>query len=97
MAAASGAGALAGFKIVDLSRVFGGPLCTQLLGDHGADVIKVEPPQGDETRGWGPPEQDGESAYYTGINRNKRSHRPRPVDRRGARDPAAGCWPTPTC
>ena len=73
MAAASGAGALAGFKIVDLSRVFGGPLCTQLLGDHGADVIKVEPPQGDETRGWGPPERDGESAYYTGINRNKRS------------------------
>jgi len=70
---ANGAGALAGFKVVDLSRVFGGPLCTQLLGDHGADVIKVEPPQGDETRTWGPPERDGETAYYTGINRNKRS------------------------
>ena len=66
-------GALAGWRVVDLSRVLGGPLCTQILGDHGADVIKVEPPQGDETRTWGPPFQDGESAYYTGINRNKRS------------------------
>ena len=66
-------GALAGWRVVDLSRVLGGPLCTQILGDHGAEVIKVEPPQGDETRTWGPPFQDGESAYYTGINRNKRS------------------------
>ncbi len=73
MRAADGGGALAGFKVVDLSRVLGGPLCTQILGDHGADVIKVEPPQGDETRTWGPPERDGEAAYYTGINRNKRS------------------------
>ncbi len=73
MTQASGPGALAGFKIVDLTRVLGGPLCTQILGDHGADVIKVEPPQGDETRTWGPPERDGETAYYTGINRNKRS------------------------
>ena len=73
MTQAANPGALAGFKIVDLSRVLGGPLCTQILGDHGADVIKVEPPQGDETRTWGPPERDGETAYYTGINRNKRS------------------------
>ena len=73
MTQASGPGALAGFKVVDLTRVLGGPLCTQILGDHGADVIKVEPPQGDETRTWGPPERDGETAYYTGINRNKRS------------------------
>ena len=73
MTEARNGGALTGFKIVDLSRVLGGPLCTQLLGDHGADVIKVEPPHGDETRGWGPPERDGESAYYTGVNRNKRS------------------------
>lgn len=73
MTQAANRGALAGFKIVDLSRVLGGPLCTQILGDHGADVIKVEPPQGDETRTWGPPERDGETAYYTGINRNKRS------------------------
>ena len=66
-------GALAGWRVIDLSRVLGGPLCTQILGDHGADVIKIEPPQGDETRTWGPPFQDGESAYYVGINRNKRS------------------------
>jgi len=67
-------GALAGIKIVDLARVLGGPYCTQMLADHGADVIKVEPPQGDETRDWGPPFVDeGVSAYYSGINRNKRS------------------------
>ncbi len=65
-------GALAGLKVIDLSRVLGGPFCAQTLGDHGADVIKVEPPQGDETRGWGPPFQDGTASYYLGINRNKR-------------------------
>ncbi|WP_038496889.1 CaiB/BaiF CoA transferase family protein [Collimonas arenae] len=65
-------GALAGLKVIDLSRVLGGPFCAQILGDHGADVIKVEPPQGDETRGWGPPFQDGTASYYLGINRNKR-------------------------
>jgi formyl-CoA transferase len=67
-------GALSGLKVVDLSRVFGGPFCTQILGDHGADVIKIEPPQGDETRTWGPPfNEDGISAYFSGTNRNKRS------------------------
>jgi crotonobetainyl-CoA:carnitine CoA-transferase CaiB-like acyl-CoA transferase len=66
------AGALAGLKIIDLSRVLGGPYCTQMLGDHGADVIKVEPPQGDETRGWGPPFQGDAASYYIGVNRNKR-------------------------
>ncbi|HUZ72079.1 MAG TPA: CoA transferase [Stellaceae bacterium] len=66
------AGALAGVKVIDLSRVLGGPFCTQMLADHGADVIKVEPPQGDETRGWGPPFQDGTASYFIGINRNKR-------------------------
>lgn len=65
-------GALAGLKVVDLSRVLGGPYCTQVLGDHGADILKVEPPAGDETRGWGPPFQDGTASYFLGVNRNKR-------------------------
>lgn len=67
-------GALRGVKVVDLSRVLGGPYCTQILGDHGADVIKIEPPSGDETRGWGPPfrEEDGAASYFLGVNRNKR-------------------------
>ena len=66
-------GALDGTTVVDLSRVLGGPFCTQSLADHGADVIKIEPPQGDETRSWGPPFKDGLSAYFAGTNRNKRS------------------------
>ena len=65
-------GALAGLKVIDLSRVLAGPSCTQILGDHGADVIKVEPPGGDETRSWGPPFVDGTAPYFLGINRNKR-------------------------
>jgi crotonobetainyl-CoA:carnitine CoA-transferase CaiB-like acyl-CoA transferase len=66
------AGALAGLKVIDLSRVLGGPYCAQMLADHGAEVIKVEPPQGDETRTWGPPfDDEGISAYFAGINRNK--------------------------
>src|ERR1700754_3688513 len=65
--------ALDGLKVIDLSRVLGGPFATQLLADHGADVIKVEPPQGDEVRDWGPPFHDEDAAYFLGINRNKRS------------------------
>ncbi len=65
-------GALAGLTVIDLSRVLGGPYCTQILADHGADVLKVEPPQGDETRAWGPPFRHGASAYFAGVNRNKR-------------------------
>ena len=65
-------GALAGIKVIDLSRVLGGPYCTQMLGDHGAEVIKVEPPQGDETRSWGPPFQGDAASYFIGVNRNKR-------------------------
>jgi formyl-CoA transferase len=67
-------GALEGLKVIDLSRVLGGPYCAQMLADHGADVVKVEPPQGDETRLWGPPfDAEGISAYFAGINRNKRT------------------------
>ena len=67
-------GPLAGIRVVDLTRILAGPLCSMMLGDMGADVIKVEPPdKGDDTRGWGPPFVAGESAYFLGINRNKRS------------------------
>lgn len=66
-------GALHGLRVLDLTRVLAGPWCAMLLGDMGADVIKVESPQGgDDTRGWGPPFLDGESSYYLGCNRNKR-------------------------
>ena len=69
-------GALAGIRVVDLSRVLGGPYCGQILGDHGADVLKIEPPQGDDTRAWGPPFEDVQgrqvASYYMGLNRNKR-------------------------
>jgi crotonobetainyl-CoA:carnitine CoA-transferase CaiB-like acyl-CoA transferase len=74
-------GPLHGLRVFDLSRVLAGPSCTQLLGDLGADVIKIERPgSGDDTRGWGPPfltgadgEETGESAYFLSTNRNKRS------------------------
>lgn len=73
---------LAGVRVLDLSRVLAGPWCTQILGDFGADVLKVEAPdRGDDTRAWGPPflqdgegrERPDESAYYLACNRNKRS------------------------
>jgi crotonobetainyl-CoA:carnitine CoA-transferase CaiB-like acyl-CoA transferase len=66
---------LSGLKVLDFTRVLAGPLCTMILGDMGADVIKVERPRtGDETRGWGPPfDAAGRSAYFLAINRNKRS------------------------
>lgn len=67
------AGALAGMKVVDLTRVLGGPYCTMILSDHGAEVIKVEPPQGDEVRDWGPPFHEGDASYFIGVNRNKRA------------------------
>jgi len=67
-------GPLEGIRVVDLSRVVVGPYCTMVLGDMGADVIKVEMPGiGDETRMWGPPFAGGESAYYLSLNKNKRS------------------------
>src|SRR5688572_17254456 len=67
-------GALDGIFVIDLTRVLGGPYCTQILGDHGAEVVKVEPPQGDEVRDWGPPFNAARDAsYFVGVNRNKRS------------------------
>src|SRR5215207_8336209 len=72
--------ALAGIRVLDLTRILAGPSCTQLLGDLGADIVKVERPgAGDDTRKWGPPYVEGpdgptaESAYYLCANRNKRS------------------------
>ncbi|MDX1994397.1 MAG: CoA transferase [bacterium] len=80
---------LAGVRVLDFTRVLAGPLCTMLLGDMGADVIKVESPLGDETRQWGPPyagdPADGMSAYYLSVNRNKRSI---VLDLKGAHDQA---------
>lgn len=65
---------LAGVRVVDLTRVMTGPYATMMLGDLGADVIKVElPGRGDDTRAWGPPFIEGESSYYLSVNRNKRS------------------------
>ena len=74
-------GPLQGLRILDMSRILAGPTCTQILGDLGADVIKVERPgDGDDTRKWGPPylkdlngNDTNESAYYLSANRNKRS------------------------
>src|SRR4029077_13087712 len=62
-------------KVLDLTRVLAGAVCSMMLGDMGADVIKVERPgDGDETRGWGPPfDADGQSAYFLAVNRNKKS------------------------
>ena len=77
----SAPGPLAGLVVIDCSTVLAGPYCTMLLGDLGADVVKVEPPVGDATRGWGPPWVGSDSAgtrtaaYYLAINRNKRSLR----------------------
>jgi formyl-CoA transferase len=66
--------ALSGYRVLDLSRILAGPYCTMILGDQGADVIKVERPgAGDDTRTWGPPFVGGESAYYLCCNRNKKS------------------------
>jgi glutaryl-CoA transferase len=77
----SRSGPLAGLRVIDCSTVLAGPYCTMLLADLGAEVIKVEPPEGDATRGWGPPwvgsEADGTrtAAYYLAVNRSKRSIR----------------------
>jgi crotonobetainyl-CoA:carnitine CoA-transferase CaiB-like acyl-CoA transferase len=67
-----GRGALAGVRVLDISRVLGGPLSAQVLADHGADVIKIEPPRGDETREMGPPFYNDASSVFINVNRNKR-------------------------
>jgi len=67
-------GPLDGVKVLDLTRILAGPFCTMILGDMGADVVKVENPEGgDDTRRWGPPFVEGESAYFLSVNRSKRS------------------------
>ena len=65
---------LSGIRVLDLSRILAGPYCTMILGDQGAEIIKIERPgSGDDTRTWGSPFAEGESAYYLCCNRNKRS------------------------
>ncbi|WP_199431989.1 CaiB/BaiF CoA transferase family protein [Qaidamihabitans albus] len=80
-------GPLAGLLVADFSRVLAGPYATMLLADLGAEVVKVESPEGDETRSWTPPARDGVSTYYLGINRGKRSIA---LDLRDEADAAAG-------
>ncbi|HEX2173833.1 MAG TPA: CoA transferase, partial [Dehalococcoidia bacterium] len=76
-------GGLEGLRVLDLAGELG-VYATKLLADLGADVLKVEPPGGDETRGWGPPFQEGESSYFLSVNRNKRSLALNLRDPRGA-------------
>ncbi|HKV02347.1 MAG TPA: CoA transferase, partial [Ktedonobacteraceae bacterium] len=64
---------LHGIRVIDLTRVLSGPFCTMTLADLGAEVIKIEPPGGDDTRQWGPPFASGESTYYLSTNRSKKS------------------------
>ncbi|HEY7700640.1 MAG TPA: CoA transferase, partial [Vicinamibacteria bacterium] len=64
---------LSGITVLDFTRILAGPYCTMLLGDLGAEVLKIEPPKGDDSRYWGPPFVEGESAYFLAVNRNKKS------------------------
>ena len=94
-------GALAGIKVVDLSRVLGGPYATMILADHGADVIKIEPPQGDDTRQWGPPfaeRADGsrDASYFSASIATSGRWRSISARRPGAKW-CCVCWPTPMC
>jgi crotonobetainyl-CoA:carnitine CoA-transferase CaiB-like acyl-CoA transferase len=80
-------GPLAGLLVADFSRILAGPYATMLLADLGAEVVKVESPDGDDTRTWQPPVRDGVATYYLGVNRNKRSIA---LDLRDPADLAAG-------
>ena len=73
MKSGSAGAPLAGVRVTDLSRVLAGPYATMLLADFGAEILKIEPPAGDDTRSWGPPFAHGESAYFLAVNRGKRS------------------------
>jgi formyl-CoA transferase len=77
--------ALHGLRVLDLTRALAGPFCSMMLGDMGADIIKIEQPGiGDNSRAWGPPFQAGESSYFLSVNRNKRSVALNLRDPRGA-------------
>jgi len=69
----SGSGALSDLVVLDLSHALAGPFCSTMLGDYGAEIIKIEPLEGEISRGWGPPFYGGESAYFVNLNRNKKS------------------------
>ena len=80
--------ALDGVKVIDLTRVLGGPYATQILADHGADIIKIESAAGDEVRGWGPPFAREMASYFINVNRNKKIGCDRPCQRARARSSA---------
>src|SRR5216110_588374 len=85
---------LNGIRVLDLTHALAGPYCTMVLGDLGADVSKVEPPEGDHSRHWGPPFIESESSYFLSVNRNKRSvvlDLKSETGRQAARDLAAAC------
>jgi crotonobetainyl-CoA:carnitine CoA-transferase CaiB-like acyl-CoA transferase len=86
--AAGGRAVLEGLKVADFSHALAGPLCTMILADLGAEVVKIERPGGDQVRGWGPPFHNGDATYYFAANRNKRSI---VLDLKDSEDRAVAC------